>query len=58
VVLVMGLDGTVEGEGHDRQSLPCDGQSDNSIFGLPGCQFQMLSAGACVCAGMVCSRRT
>lgn len=43
ILLVVGLDGSVEGEGHDRQALPCNGQA-TSIFGLPGCQFALVES--------------
>jgi hypothetical protein len=43
IVLVMGLDGTVEGEGFDRVAYPCD-DVDASVVGLPGCQFNLVQA--------------
>jgi hypothetical protein len=41
IVFVMGLDGTVEHEGFDRIAYPCNGVNA-SVFGLPGCQFQLI----------------
>ena len=36
-VMVMGIDGSIEGEGHDREEVSCNGQS-NDVLSLPGCQ--------------------
>ena len=41
VVMVMGLDGSVEGEGHDRAETECNGVS-NDVLGLPGCQSELV----------------
>ena len=43
VFMVMGLDGSVEGEGHDRGSHSC-GLISQSAIGLPGCQRDLISA--------------
>lgn len=37
------VSGTVEGEGFDRIAYPCDGVNA-SVFGLPGCQFNLVEA--------------
>ena len=42
IVFVMGLDGKIEGEGFDRVAYPCNGV-DSSVFGLPGCQYQLIT---------------
>ena len=41
VVMVMGLDQTVESEGHDRAQTQCSG-IDNDILALPGCQEDVI----------------
>ena len=41
VVMVMGLDGSVEGEGHDRAETQCNGQA-NDVLQLPGCQNDLI----------------
>ena len=43
VIAVMGLDGTVEGEGHDRANTTCDSQPVDNIA-LPGCQTALVEA--------------
>ena len=43
VVMVMGLDGHLEGEGHDRKAHPC-GADKRSTLGLPGCQSDLISS--------------
>ena len=40
--MVMGLDGHLEGEGHDRAAHPC-GSNKRSTIGLPGCQSDLVS---------------
>ena len=39
--MVMGLSGSLEGEGHDREPIPCGDQMSDTI-GLPGCQFEFV----------------
>ena len=41
IIAVMGLDGSVEGEGHDRYQSTCEGK-DVDILALPGCQEELL----------------
>ena len=41
VIAVMGLDGTVESEGHDRANTTCDSQSVDNLA-LPGCQTALV----------------
>ena len=41
VVMAMGLDQTVESEGHDRAQTQCGGV-DNDILALPGCQGELI----------------
>jgi beta-glucosidase len=41
VIAVMGLDGTVEGEGHDRVNTTCDSQPVDNLA-LPGCQTALV----------------
>ena len=43
VIAVMGLDGTMEGEGHDRRNTTCDSESVDNIA-LPGCQTALIEA--------------
>ena len=43
VVAVMGLDGSVEGEGHDRANTTCDSEPIDNIA-LPGCQTALIEA--------------
>ena len=43
VFMVMGLDGSLEGEGHDRKAHPC-GSEVRSAIGLPGCQSDLISS--------------
>ena len=43
VVAVMGLDGTMESEGHDRANTTCDSQPIDNIA-LPGCQTALIEA--------------
>ena len=43
IVMVMGLDGHLEGEGHDRVSHKCNGK-DVDVLALPGCQGELLNA--------------
>ena len=43
VIAVMGLDGSVEGESHDRAQTTCDGV-DQDILALPGCQTDLVEA--------------
>ena len=43
VIAVMGLDGTVEGEGHDRANTTCDSQPVDNLA-LPGCQTALIEA--------------
>ena len=41
VVMVMGLDQSVESEGHDRVQTQCNG-ANNDILDLPGCQGELV----------------
>ena len=41
--MVMGLDGSLEGEGHDRKGHSC-GSEARSAIGLPGCQSDLISS--------------
>ena len=41
VVLVMGLDSSVEGEGHDRAQVACESVK-HDILALPGCQTELV----------------
>ena len=41
VIAVMGLDSTVESEGHDRANTTCDSQSVDNLA-LPGCQTALV----------------
>ena len=41
VIAVMGLDGSVEGEGHDRAQTSC-GSEKQDILALPGCQTELV----------------
>ena len=41
VVMVMGLDGHLEGEGHDRVSHSCN-KKDVDVLALPGCQGKLV----------------
>lgn len=41
VVMVMGLDGTVESEGHDRVLTSCEGVAQDNLA-LPGCQTALV----------------
>lgn len=43
VIMVMGLSGSLEGEGHDREPIPCGDQMSDTI-GLPGCQSEFVKA--------------
>jgi hypothetical protein len=43
VIAVMGLDGTLEGEGHDRGNTTCDSQPTDNLA-LPGCQTALIEA--------------
>ena len=43
VIAVMGLDGTVEGEGHDRANTTCESQPVDNLA-LPGCQAALIEA--------------
>ena len=42
VFMVMGLDGSLEGEGYDRKAHSC-GSETRSAVGLPGCQSDLIS---------------
>ena len=44
VVMVMGLDGSLEGEGHDRTAHPCEGDVEPDVLALPGCQGALVDA--------------
>jgi beta-glucosidase len=44
VVAVMGLDGTVESEGHDRKNTTCNSQQPVDNLALPGCQSALVEA--------------
>ena len=52
VVMVMGLDGHLEGEGHDRVSHKCK-EEDIDVLALPGCQGKLVSAVANVSKNVV-----
>ena len=41
VVMVMGIDGSIEGEGHDRVGSSCNGKSID-VLQLPGCQNEFI----------------
>ena len=41
VVMVMGIDGSIEGEGHDRVGSTCKGKSID-VLQLPGCQNEFI----------------
>ena len=41
VIMVMGLDSTVEGEGHDRAETECNG-TPQDVLALPGCQGELV----------------
>ena len=41
VVMVMGIDGSIEGEGHDRVGSSCDSKSID-VLQLPGCQNEFI----------------
>ena len=41
VVMVMGLDASVEGEGHDRAQTACEGVAQDNLA-LPGCQTALV----------------
>ena len=41
VVMVMGLDGSLEGENYDRAQTECDGLP-NDVLALPGCQGELV----------------
>jgi beta-glucosidase len=43
VVMVMGLDGSLEGEGHDRVTHPCNGDTPD-VLSLPGCQGKLIES--------------
>ena len=43
VIAVMGLDGSVESEGHDRANTTCDSQPVDNLA-LPGCQTALVEA--------------
>ena len=43
VIAVMGLDGSVEGEGHDRANTTCESHPVDNLA-LPGCQGALLEA--------------
>jgi len=43
VFMVMGLDPSLEGEGHDRHANPCESEN-RSVVGLPGCQGDLISS--------------
>ena len=43
VIMVMGLDGTLEGEAHDRAQTNCEG-IDQDILALPGCQGELVNS--------------
>ena len=43
VIAVMGLDGSIEGEGHDRANTTCDSQHIDNLA-LPGCQTSLVEA--------------
>lgn len=44
VVMVMGLDGSLEGEGHDRTTHSCNNKTTPDILALPGCQGDLVEA--------------
>ena len=41
VIMVMGLDSSVEGEGHERALTSCEGKAQDNLA-LPGCQTQLV----------------
>ena len=41
VIMVMGIDGSIEGEGHDRVGSSCNGKSID-VLQLPGCQNEFI----------------
>ena len=41
-IMVMGLSGSLEGEGHDRDPTKCEDTTMDTI-GLPGCQHDLVS---------------
>ena len=41
IIMVMGLDGTVESEGHDRSQTSCEGVAQDNLA-LPGCQTALV----------------
>ena len=45
VIAVMGLDDTLEGEGHDRKETKCSGDPDPiDVLSLPGCQTHFVNS--------------
>lgn len=53
VVMVMGLDTDLEGEGHDRALHPCSDGTTPDILALPGCQSQLVEAVAAVHSNVI-----
>lgn len=43
VVMVMGLDNALEGEGHDRKPTKCNGK-EQDVISLPGCQSLLIQS--------------
>ena len=43
VIMVMGLDGTLEGEAHDRAQTKCEGVNQDNLA-LPGCQGELVNS--------------
>lgn len=43
VLMVLGLQGSLEGEGHDRKQTKCEG-TEVDVLGLPGCQGELVSS--------------
>ena len=46
IVMVMGLSGHQEGEGHDRSTVDCGSEKVDTLA-LPGCQTDLVSVACC-----------
>ena len=53
VVMVMGLDGSLEGEDHDRALHSCIDGTTPDILALPGCQSKLVEAVAAVHSNVI-----
>ena len=52
VIMVVGLNGHIEGEGHDRRQTTCEGH-EVPLLGLPGCQLALVESIAGIAPNVV-----